>query len=49
MNMRNSGSDPAIIRPSLLRMLPLTGFTSTLSLVSLEATFIQYSRFTVDM
>ena len=49
MNRRYSGSELALSRPSQLNILPRTGFTSTLSRVSLEATSIQYSRFTVDM
>ena len=40
-NRRYSGSEPAIRRPSLLRMLPRTGFTSTLSFVNRSATSIQ--------
>ena len=44
-----SGSDDTIICPSLLSMLPLTGFTVTLSRFTLSATSSQNDRCTVIM
>ena len=49
MNTLYSGSDDAMSSPSQLSMLPLVGFTVTLSAFTLSATSSQKSRLAVMM